>query len=139
MRGDDKEGFNVAVARAALEARRARQVQERERERQALVRILRAAVGSILPRFPGVRRAYLFGSALRHGALRVPSDVDIALEGTLDAEGYFALWRELERVIGRPVDLVELEDDVPFAARVRERGELLYERRDPDPESRHFG
>ena len=31
------------------------------------------------------------------GGLRSTSDVDVAIEGKLDAQEYFTLWRELER------------------------------------------
>jgi predicted nucleotidyltransferase len=68
--------------------------------------------------------------------LRSDSDVDVAIEGDLSAEAYFALWRELERAIpGRPVEIVELRQGLHFAERVRQTGELIYERPDTDPES----
>jgi predicted nucleotidyltransferase len=61
------------------------------------------------------------------------SDVDVAVEGKLSAEDYFALWRALEEESGQPVDLVELTEDLPFAHRIREQGEILYERGHPIP------
>ena len=68
--------------------------------------------------------------------MRSTSDVDLALEGDLTAEDYFALWRELERAAeGWSLDLAELDRDLHFAGRVREGGELIYERPNPDPES----
>jgi predicted nucleotidyltransferase len=134
--GDRGSTFDVAACRAYLQARREQQHQVAEQRRQAVIQTVRAAVGMVLPRFSRVQRAYLFGSALRPAALRTKSDVDVAIEGTLDAEEYFALWRELERAAaGWPIDLVELDDDLPFAARVREKGELIYERRYPDAQS----
>ena len=33
---------------------------------------------------------------MRPGALRSTSDIDIAIEGALDAQTYFAVWRALE-------------------------------------------
>jgi len=132
--------FDVAACRAHLQAQQERQYQAREQRRQAALKALREAARSVLPRFPGVRRAYLFGSVLRPGVLRSTSDIDVAIEGTLSAEEYFALWRELERAAaGWPVDLVELDRDLRFAAHVRERGELVYGRPDSDTESRHCG
>jgi hypothetical protein len=59
--------------------------------------------------------------------------VDVAVEGKLSAEDYFALWRALEEESGQPVDLVELTEDLPFAHRIREQGEILYERGHPIP------
>ena len=56
----------------------------------------------------------------------------------LEAEQYFALWRQLEQaVVSWPVDLVELDQEVPFAVRVPEQGEVIYERTDSDPQSGH--
>ena len=66
------------------------------------------------------------------------SDVDLGVEDDLAAEDYFALWRELEREVGEgALDLVVLGRDVRFAARVRERGELLYECPSAHPEGGH--
>ncbi len=130
----------MAACRAYLQARWEQQNQAAEQRRQAVIQTVRAAAGRVLPRFSRVQRAYLFGSALRPAALRTTSDVDVAIEGALDAEEYFALWRELERAVpGWPIDLVELDDDLPFAARVREKGELIYERRHPDAQSGDSG
>jgi len=132
--------FDLAVCRAHLRARQERQHQVREQERAAALKALRAAARSVLPHFPDVRRAYLFGSVLRSGAWHSTSDIDLAIEGRLNAEAYFALWRELERAAaGWLIDLVPLDQDLPFAARVRECGELIYGHSDSDVESRHSG
>jgi predicted nucleotidyltransferase len=131
--------FDVATCRAHLRTRQERQHQAREQQRRAVLQALCAAVRSIFPRFPSVQRAYLFGTVLRPGALRSTSDIDIAVEGRLNAEDYFALWRELERAVGGwPIDLVELDRGVHFADRVRELGMLIYERPDSISESRHY-
>jgi len=133
-----KTAFDVAACRAYLQARQKQAHKRREQRRQVALQALRTAAQSILPRFPHIRRAYLFGSVLRPGALRSTSDIDVAIEGRLEAEEYFALWRQLEQaVVSWPVDLVELDQEVPFAARVREQGEVIYERTDSDPQSGH--
>ncbi len=131
-----RSGVDLEACRAYLKARQQRAVQRQEALQQQVSQAVRAAAAAILPRFPNVRRAYLFGSVL-HG-LRTTSDVDVAVEGELTAEEYFALWRELDRAVpGWLIDLVELERDLRFADRVRMEGELIYERSDPDAESRH--
>ena len=130
--------FDIIACRAHLRARLERQHRAREQRRQAALEALRAAACAVLPRFSAVRCAYLFGSVLRPGALRPTSDIDIAIEGGLDAQEYFALWRELERAApGWLIDLVELDQDLCFAALVRERGELIYGYPDSDVESGH--
>jgi predicted nucleotidyltransferase len=131
-----ERAFDVAACRARLRARQEQQYLARERGRLAALQALRNAVCSVLPCFPGVRRVYVFGSVLRPGAWRSTSDVDLAVEGKLSAEEYFALWRELERAaLNWPIDLVELDRDLRFADRVREQGELIYERPDSSAQS----
>ena len=132
--------MDVSACRVALQARQAQQYAKREKRRQAALDSVRAAAASVFPRFPAVRRAYLFGSAVRSGALRATSDVDIAIEGVLDAETYFAVWRALEMAVEEwPLDVVELSADLRFASRVREQGELIYEHPDSDIESGYRG
>jgi predicted nucleotidyltransferase len=118
---------DVTACRASLQARQRRRDREREALRQQVVQAVRDAARSVFPAFPQVRRAYLFGSMARRGAVRRDSDVDVAIEGELSAEAYFALWRELERAIpGRTVEVVELGPDLHFAERVRQTGEVIY-------------
>lgn len=128
--------LDLAAVRAHLRARQERAYQAAEQRRQAALSAIRAAACAVFPRFPGVCRAYVFGSALRPGAMRLDSDIDIAIEGALSAEEYFALWRDLEHAASDwTIDLVELDRAVRFADRVREEGMLIYERSDPDVES----
>lgn len=91
MSGDSGVTFDVAACRAHLRARQEQEYQVREARRQAALQAVRAAACAVLPRFPHVRRAYLFGSVLRPGGMRSTSDVDVAVEGELGAEEYFAL------------------------------------------------
>lgn len=64
------------------------------------------AVLDVLRRF-GVRRAQLFGSAAR-GELAPPSDIDLLVDlgGPVDYGVVFRLTEALERVTGRPVDVL---------------------------------
>jgi hypothetical protein len=77
------------------------------RLRRRLPRVLAAL------RDAGVERAVLFGSATQPDAGAAPRDLDVLvrLGGPLEgrATRYFELRRELERVSGLPVDLVEEE------------------------------
>jgi len=124
---------DVAESRAYLAARAAATHAAREQRRVAALTAARVAAQAVLPRFPAVRRAYLFGSVVRPGAMRATSDVDIALDAALDAETYFAVWRALERAAGPwELDVIELGPELHFAARVRAEGELIYERADQD-------
>jgi len=71
--------FNVDVAacRRSFFAREERERARRELRRQVVLKAAIDAVREIIPSYPTVRRAYLFGSVLRHGAFRVKPDVDI--------------------------------------------------------------
>jgi uncharacterized protein len=74
---------------------------------------LRREIADLCRRF-AVRRLALFGSAISSDFDPVASDVDVAVTfrqapDTATAGHYFELKRELERIFGRPVDLVELE------------------------------
>lgn len=126
----------IAAARENLRRRHETACRAREERRQRAAQALRDAARRVFPPFSAVQRAYLFGSVTRPGEMGPESDVDVAVEGKLNAEDYFALWRALEEESGQPVDLVELTEDLPFARLVRERGEILYERGNPHAESR---
>jgi uncharacterized protein len=76
-----------------------------------LIAAHRTEIEAICRRFH-VRRLDLFGSATREDFDPARSDVDFIVEYHKDQplgalEGYFGLKEELERVLGRPVDLVE--------------------------------
>jgi predicted nucleotidyltransferase len=132
---------DVQTSRASLLAREREVYLAREQQRQTVHGAVCQAARSILPRYRQVRRAYLFGSLTRPGGLNETSDLDVAVEGLLSAYDFFALWAELERAIhGWSLDLVELDRrGLHFAQRVRETGELIYERTDSDTQSRHSG
>lgn len=67
-------------------------------------------VAALCQRF-GVARLDLFGSASRSDFDPAPSDVDLIVDFLPEArdrafDNYFGLHEELERLLGRPVDLV---------------------------------
>lgn len=83
----------------------------------------RAAIRRVAPRFPAVRRVYLFGSVLRPGRFHDRSDIDVAVEcDDLEAETPFA--RALERELATDVDLRPLRGAIAEA--VRDEGEKVY-------------
>jgi predicted nucleotidyltransferase len=71
----------------------------------------------------GAKEVYVFGSAA-HGTLRENSDVDIAVSG-LPPEVFFRAMAKASRALGRPVDLVDLDQDTDFTRYLRQEGELL--------------
>jgi predicted nucleotidyltransferase len=130
----------VAACRANLRALYEQQYAEREHRRQAAWEAALAAVRQVVPDYPAIERVYLFGSVLLPGAMHQNSDIDVAVDTRLSAEDYFAFWRDLERAApGWQIDLRELEEEGHFAAGVRERGMVVYERTDTHIESRNSG
>ncbi len=57
----------------------------------------------------GAREVYVFGSAAR-GKIRENSDVDLAVSD-LPPEVFFRAMGKASRVLGRPVDLIDLDED----------------------------
>ena len=79
-----------------------------------------------------VTKAWLFGSFAR-GEETPLSDVDILVEfdhgRPIGLLRYAGMWREIEDLIGRKVDLVENGTLMPFAAESANRDkQLIYER-----------
>jgi predicted nucleotidyltransferase len=70
----------------------------------------------------GARDVYVFGSA-RHGTLREGSDVDLAVS-RLPPEIFFRAIAQASRAAGRPLDLVDLDQDTPFVRHLKIEGEL---------------
>ena len=71
----------------------------------------------------GATQVFLFGSATR-GELRPDSDVDIAVAG-LPPQVYFSAVGKASDLLGRPVDLVDLDDPTPLVRYLLGSGELL--------------
>jgi predicted nucleotidyltransferase len=70
----------------------------------------------------GAREVYLFGSAARD-EMRLDSDVDFAVVGLPPEKFFYALSRASD-VLGRPLDLIDLDESTPFTQYLKEEGEL---------------
>jgi predicted nucleotidyltransferase len=70
----------------------------------------------------GAREIYIFGSAA-HGRMRDKSDIDLAVKG-LSPELFFKAMSRAADIFGRPVDLVDLDDESPFVYYLKEEKEL---------------
>lgn len=71
----------------------------------------------------GASQVFVFGSAVK-GHLRPTSDIDMAVSG-LPPRVYFSAVSQASDLIGRPVDLVDLEDDSRLVRYLRDSGELV--------------
>lgn len=71
----------------------------------------------------GAHEVYLFGSAER-GSSHENSDVDMAVSG-LPPERFFHAMGKANQIIGRPLDLIDLDVDSPFTNYLKKKGKLI--------------
>ena len=71
----------------------------------------------------GAREVYVFGSAAR-GQAGPDSDLDMAVSG-LPPRLFFHAMGEVSQLLGRPLDLIDLDDDTPFARYLKKKGLLV--------------
>jgi predicted nucleotidyltransferase len=76
-----------------------------------------------LLRSMGASQVFVFGSLVR-GELRPDSDIDMAVSG-LPATLYFSAVSRASDLLGRPVDLLDLDDDTPLVRHLLGSGELI--------------
>jgi predicted nucleotidyltransferase len=74
-------------------------------------------------RAAGAKEVYIFGSASK-GNMRPNSDVDMAVSG-LPPEVFFRAMAAAHDALGRPLDLVDLDEDNTFTQYLKAKGELL--------------
>jgi len=74
----------------------------------------------------GVKRVWLFGSSVEDE--QHAKDIDLAVEG-LAPEKFFDFYGRLFFELPKPVDLVDLSQNPPIAAIIRQKGIRIYERR----------
>ena len=71
----------------------------------------------------GASQVFVFGSFV-NGKLRPDSDIDMAVSG-LPAKVYFSAVSRASDLLGRPVDLLDLDDDTPLVRHIIGSGELV--------------
>jgi hypothetical protein len=81
--------------------------QENEKMRKQMLQQLLRSLPLLAARY-GFARAYVFGSLTQKGRFRKTSDVDVAVEGLTD-EKYFTFMAELSDLLGREVDVIQIE------------------------------
>jgi len=70
----------------------------------------------------GAREVYLFGSAAG-GRIAEGSDVDMAVAG-LPAENFFQAMSAAGRILQRPLDLIDLDEQNLFTDYLKKKGKL---------------
>jgi predicted nucleotidyltransferase len=71
----------------------------------------------------GAREIYVFGSAAK-GTGDAASDLDLAVSG-LPPSVFYRLGARVSDLIGRPVDLIDLNVNTPFTRHLRTENELI--------------
>ena len=128
---DEDFGVDLDQVRAFL-ADRTRRRRARVDERYAQATRDAQAIVSEIAAQVNPRRIYQWGSLLDRRRFSEISDLDIAVEGLNGPAEFFHVLGIAMNATALPVDVVELEK-VPadIAERIRKRGVLVHERRDP--------
>ena len=71
-----------------------------------------------------VKSVWLFGSLLEDDSHS--RDIDVAVEG-IPRELFFKFYTRLFMALPKPVDLVDLSQDIPIASIIRTKGVAIYE------------
>lgn len=74
----------------------------------------------------GAKRLWLFGSMLDPDPAVKPNDIDLAVEGVAP-EKFYSFYGELLMRLPRPVDLVDMADDLPIVSDVKETGVIIFD------------
>lgn len=75
-----------------------------------------------LARKYGAKKVLLFGSAAARAEAR---DIDLAVQG-IQPSRFFRFYGELIYLLSKPVDVVDLDSDTPFAQMAAEEGVPVY-------------
>ncbi len=70
----------------------------------------------------GAHQVFVIGSAAK-GALREHSDLDSAVTG-LPPQMFFRALARAAKIVRRPVDLIDLDEESPFTRHLKSEGEL---------------
>ncbi|MEK7274711.1 MAG: nucleotidyltransferase domain-containing protein [Candidatus Desantisbacteria bacterium] len=79
---------------------------------------------AIILKHYGARNVYLFGSIVKNTTHK-DSDIDMAVEG-LPPEVFFKAMGEVHSILGRPLDLIDLDEQNPFTRYIKQEGELVH-------------
>ncbi|MDE0460260.1 MAG: hypothetical protein OXI15_23470 [Chromatiales bacterium] len=128
---DEDFGVDLCRARAFLADREERRRERLDESYAQATRDARAIVSEIAAQV-NPRRIYQWGSLLDRKRFSEISDLDIAVEGLNGPAEFFRVLGIAMNATVLPVDVVELEKlPADVAERIRMRGALVHERRDP--------
>ncbi len=119
---------NIEAARAFQKKKRLARQEELALRHQRAVNDFQQIVDMIVNKY-NPQKIYQWGSLLNKDKFSEISDIDIAVEGLSDAQSYFNMIADAEKLTSFPLDIVEMESihDLHKNMIIR-KGVLVYER-----------
>jgi predicted nucleotidyltransferase len=115
-------------------SRREKEYQQLNKEYHQQVRKkLHKSINEIISKFPTVKKIIVFGSYLTD-RFNKKSDLDLYIE-EITGEEFYIIKNLLEDSLELDVDIYTQTDSQRFIDKVKERGEILYERQTKNPGS----
>lgn len=102
----------------------------KEQERDAII-VKLVGLESVWKKYK-IKKIYLYGSFVDLTFCKY-SDIDLAVESEMEYDVFLKLFSEVNRGFEREVDL-RIINELPFTRQVREKGLLIYERKNSDPQ-----
>ena len=92
-------------------------------------------ISDLISKFESISKVIIFGSFLSDN-FNFNSDIDLYIEN-IPVEEYYNVRRKLEECIKLDVDLYTQTDNNNFIEKIKNRGEVLYERKNKSIDSRY--
>jgi predicted nucleotidyltransferase len=125
-------GSHLEDCRNFLRRRETQRQQRLDRRFQQAWSEAREIIALLVARYRPAR-IYQWGSLLDRRRFWERSDIDIAVEGIVAPDAFFAMYGDADQLTSFPLDLVALEKIEPeFAEIIRTEGTLVYERDNED-------
>lgn len=119
---------HIEAARAFQKQKRLAREEELARRHQRALHDFQQIVDMIVNKY-NPKKIYQWGSLLSKDKFSEISDIDIAVEGLPDAQAYFDLLADAEKLTAFPLDIVEMESIHELHKKmIIQKGVLVYER-----------
>ncbi len=119
---------NIEAARAFQKQKRLARQDELARRHQRALNDFQQIVDMIVKKY-NPKKIYQWGSLLSKDKFSEISDIDIAVEGLPDAQSYFNMLADAEKLTSFPLDIVEMESIHELHKNmIIHKGVLVYER-----------
>jgi predicted nucleotidyltransferase len=120
---------NIEAARAFQKKKRLARQEELALRYQGALNDFQQIVDMIVNKYKP-KKIYQWGSLLNKDQFSEISDIDIAVEGLSDAQSYFNMLGDAEKLTSFPLDIVEMESIHELHKNmIIQKGVLVYERK----------